>query len=117
MKFREPIGVIHEDLTFRQIDTQEGYIKGILYLYEGFTLHVAEYVEIQTGIPQIVKYRYHLQDRDAHFIARWDNAPHHEEISTYPFHRHCQDNKIATSPAMNILKVLAELDDVLKELV
>ena len=30
--------VIHEDLAFRQIDPQEGYITGTLYLYLGSPL-------------------------------------------------------------------------------
>lgn len=109
--------VIHEELAFRQIDIQEGYIKGKLYLYSGFTLHVAEYVAIQAGVPQISKYRYHLQDRDDNFIARWDNAPHHQEIPTYPFHKHCQNGEIISSLEMDIPRVLIELDDVLKNMI
>ncbi len=55
--------VIHGDLTFRQIDDREGYIRGTLYLYGGFSLHVAEYVLLEEHHPTIVKYRYQLLDR------------------------------------------------------
>jgi hypothetical protein len=109
--------VIQEELAFRQIDVREGYIKGILYLHDGFVLHVAEYVEIQVGAPHIAKYRYHLQDHDNHFIARWDNAPHHQHVSTYPFHKHVQNEEIVPAPEMNILQVLDELDKVLGGLI
>lgn len=55
--------VIHTDLNLRQIDEQEGYIKGTLFLYSGFVLHVAEYVQIRIGGPKILKYRYHYWTR------------------------------------------------------
>lgn len=107
--------VIHHDLTFRQIDVQEGYLKGILYLHGGFTLHVAEYIEIRAEGINRPKYRYHLQDASNTLIARWDNAPHHQDVETTPFHKHCQDGTIVASLTMDIPQVLAELDDVLKE--
>ncbi|MCP4113602.1 MAG: hypothetical protein GY749_50105 [Desulfobacteraceae bacterium] len=30
------------------------------------------------------KYSFHLQDADKSLIKRWDNAPHHLEITTHP---------------------------------
>jgi len=36
--------VYGKDITFRQIDVTEGYIKGKLFCYAGFSLHIAEYV-------------------------------------------------------------------------
>ncbi len=105
--------VIHEDVILRQIDTQEGYLKGSLYLYDGFVLHAAECVKIQDGKPERVKYRYHLQDQNARFVARWDNAPHHEHIATYPFHRYCQDGEIIESSPMDIPQVLQELEKII----
>lgn len=34
------------------------------------------------------KYSFHWQDHNGNLISRWDNSPHHEEISTFPHHRH-----------------------------
>jgi len=107
--------VLNEELTFREIDDKEGYIRGTLHIYGGFTLHVAEYIDIKEGYPKRYKYRYQLQDRADTLLARWDNAPHHQEIHTNPFHKHCKDGEIVPSPEMNIPRVLGELDDVLKD--
>jgi len=41
--------VLNEELTFREIDDKEGYIRGTLHIYGGFTLHVAEYIDIKEG--------------------------------------------------------------------
>lgn len=105
--------MIHEDLTFRQIDEHEGYIRGTLHLYGGFSLHVAEYVFLEDDCPKLAKYRYQLMDSQNIFVARWDNAPHHQDVATHPFHRHVHPGTIEPSPAMNILLVLNELDGIL----
>lgn len=33
-------------------------------------------------------YSFHWQDEEGKLIARWDNAPHHPGIETYPHHIH-----------------------------
>ena len=45
-----------EDLTFREIDEKESYIRGTLALHGGYTLHIAEYVHIIQGHPESIKY-------------------------------------------------------------
>ena len=102
--------VIHEELTLRQIDDAEGYIKGVLHLYGGYALHVAEYVILRAGRPERLKYRYQLLDRANQLLTRWDNAPHHPQIETHPFHKHTRNGEITTSPAMDIPAILDELD-------
>ncbi|MBN2090455.1 hypothetical protein JW964_12650 [candidate division KSB1 bacterium] len=37
------------------------------------------------------KYSYHWQKANGDLIIRWDNAPHHPEIKTHPFHLHDRD--------------------------
>lgn len=106
--------VRNEDLTFREIDDKEGYIRGILYLHGGCALHIAEYVEIKNGRAKCIKYRYQLQDRKEKLLARWDNAPHHKEIATFPNHKHRRDGEIVPSPEMNIFLILSLMDDILK---
>jgi predicted AAA+ superfamily ATPase len=34
------------------------------------------------------KYSYHWQNELKECLVRCDNAQHHQEISTYPFHKH-----------------------------
>jgi len=100
--------VIETDLSFEEISESECYIRGKLTLGGGFELHVAEYVLADPEFRRL-KYRYHLQTAKGKLIARWDNAPHHPEVSTHPNHFHSAENKIRPSEAMDILRVLDEI--------
>ncbi len=55
------------------------------------------------------RYSYNLQDGDV-TIRRWDNAPHWNEVRTYPFHVHIKDKEEPIeSKEMFISDVIAEL--------
>lgn len=109
--------IIHEEITFREIDEHELYSKGILYIYGGFTLNIAEYVIVKNNAISCIKYRYHLQDKNEKLIFRWDNAPHHGNISTHPFHVHCHDGTIQPSQEMNLATLLSGLDNILESFI
>jgi hypothetical protein len=34
------------------------------------------------------KYSFHWQDANGNCIIRWDNAPHHQDVTTFPYHKH-----------------------------
>ena len=36
------------------------------------------------------KYSFHWQNTDNQMTIRWDNAPHHPNISTFPHHKHIE---------------------------
>ncbi|NQE44916.1 hypothetical protein C5S31_02675 [ANME-1 cluster archaeon GoMg2] len=46
-------------------------------------------------------------------VIRWDNVPHHKEISTYTHHKH-ENDKIEKSTKMDISMVLVEIERNLK---
>ena len=50
-------------------------------------------------------YSYHWQNNSGKLITRWDNAPHHKQIKTFPHHKHLK-NAIAESTEMNLNEVL-----------
>jgi hypothetical protein len=103
--------VIHHELLFREIDDDEAYIRGELYLQGGIILHVAEYITVLNNEVKRLKYRYQLQDHQNNLIVRWDNAQHHPGISTYPF----IDGRITPSPPMSIPQIFSEMDNILSE--
>jgi len=100
--------VISLDIAFREIDENECYIKGVLHLTGGHTLHLAEYVVTEPEPPTRLKYRYQLQGADQLRVVRWDNAPHHQNMETSPHHWHDADNIAHPSPAMDLESVLAQ---------
>jgi hypothetical protein len=53
------------------------------------------------------KYSFHWQNIQGDCIFRWDNVPHFQDISTFPFHKHKgKDESIEESEVMNLEKVL-----------
>ena len=108
--------VRNEEVSFREIGEREGYIRGTLYLHGGLELHVAKYVIINHKKPIAIKYRYQLQTPDSKFTARWDNAPHHRAVTSFPHHhKHCRNGTIIASSINNISEMLNALDDELKD--
>ena len=59
------------------------YFKSKASLRDGSFLYIREYVDEDDK-----KYAYHWQRANGELIARWDNAPHHPQLSTFPHHKH-----------------------------
>ena len=74
----------------------------IAYLVNSAVLHIRE--RYKEG--ELIKYSYHLMKSDK--VIRWDNVPHHKEISTYPHHKH-ENDKIKESTKMDIGLVLEQI--------
>lgn len=73
-------------LTKKSYNTKQGFIKGVLIFDDDSRL---EFVEIKhTDIQAKIKYRYHYMDKEQALIFRYDNAPHHRHLNTFPHHVH-----------------------------
>jgi len=77
-------------------------LRAKLKLFDGAMLWVRE-VRIEE-IPEA--YSYYWLRPDETVIMGWDNAPHHNEISSFPHHRHV-GNTIEASEERNLDDVLA----------
>lgn len=91
------------------LGNRDAFIRVKCSLEGGDILEFAEYV--QAGAPgRIVRetYSYHWQTKAGKLIKRWDNAPHHREIATFPDHLHDGD-MVRESRAMTLAKVLREI--------
>jgi hypothetical protein len=51
-------------------------------------LELTERVEVQAEGIVATKYHHHWQDKNGHLIKRWDNAPHHPYVTSFPHHLH-----------------------------
>jgi hypothetical protein len=72
-------------------------------LTDGSILHVRDYLFLDG----VRKYSFHWQTASGECIIRWDNAPHHQTVETFPFHAHYgKDERVEPSPPMNLDKVL-----------
>jgi len=78
-----------------------------LNLSDGSILHVRDYL-FMDGMR---KYSFYWQTAVGECILRWDNAPHHQSVDTFPFHaHHGKEERIEPSPPMSLEKVLAYIE-------
>ena len=84
----------------------KGFIKGIIIFTNGYKL---EFMEVKdTEISSKDKYKYHFMDEQNNLIFRYDNAPHHREIKTFPHHKHLSTETIE-SDEPDLLDILLEI--------
>lgn len=88
-------------------------IKVRIKFYDGSQLSISEQVDVGTD-QQINRksYKFHYQADDEKLIFRYDNAPHHRNLATFPAHKHTEDDVIEASPP-DLTDVLREIDDLL----
>ena len=76
-------------------------------LVNGWKLHVWEH-----ATPKIQRYAYHIS-KGTQLIIRWDNAPHHRQVKTFPHHKHVNKD-ILESKDMSIEDVVKELENMIR---
>jgi hypothetical protein len=93
-------------LGYDSILPTRGSVEGHLILATGHLLYTAEYVIVESTFIRRPKYRFHLQTAAGKLVRRWDNAPHHRHIATFPHHCHLADGRVVPSPPMDLQAVL-----------
>jgi len=56
------------------------------------------------------KYSYHCQKDNGDLIVRWDNKPHWKDMSTYPHHKH-ENDQVYPSHRVTIIDVLGQVKE------
>lgn len=74
----------------------------IIEFIDGSTLHIRDYLFLDGKR----KYSYHWQTPDGKLISRWDNSPHHKDVSSFPHHRHLP-KEVIKSQSRNLREVVA----------
>lgn len=100
--FLEQINLEYEKLT-----PNSGYLKGSIKI-RGTALFFFEYIKVSGRKIIREKYRYHWQKSSGELIKRWDNAPHHKEVSTFPYHIDTKDG-VKPSKEVDIDYVLSKI--------
>ena len=77
-------------------------------LINGWKLYVWEH-----AMPKIRRYAYHVS-KGSELIIRWDNAPHHRQIRTFPHHKHVKEAVLESKERM-VEDILIELERMIKE--
>jgi len=95
------------------ITSVSGFLDCRVLLIDGSELYVSEYFTVLKDRIKRDKYSYHLQKR-GELLIRWDNAPHHKELSTFPDHVHRKDG-VHESKEMTVEDILEELSEIIQE--
>ena len=80
------------------------YLKLKILFRDNSVLFVKEFVNETER-----NYSYHWQNKRGQLIQRWDNAPHHKKVKTFPHHIH-RNNKISESTEISLRDVLKTID-------
>ncbi|MBI4163767.1 MAG: hypothetical protein HY512_02805 [Candidatus Aenigmarchaeota archaeon] len=107
--------IVSIESIFDAIDVDRGYFRIKLKLIDQSELYLFEYVEIVNSKPIVSKYRYHWQNNHSKLIMRWDNAPHHPEIETFPDHIHNrEESKVEPAKRPNLNYVLLKVSELIE---
>jgi hypothetical protein len=81
-----------------------------IILADGSFVEMTERVLEVRGTLEVTKYRHHWQDANGVLIQRWDNAPHHPAIETFPHHLHeGAEERVLSHPAITGLEALRRI--------
>lgn len=130
MRLQRYLERFHSILTSRQdwliesllideiIPDQEGLVDGRLRFWDGSLLEFSETLSVRNMLLVKTRYAYHYQNGKEQLIFRYDNAPHHPQISTFPHHKHVvnpttQIERIEATSIPDLMAILHEIDNFL----
>lgn len=82
-----------------------GFIQGYMTFIDSSRLEFSEQLPTTRQ-----RYRIHYMDKQSQLIVRWDSAPHHKDLTTFPFHKHTPMGL----EEHGAITLLTALDEVLK---
>jgi hypothetical protein len=100
-----------DEVTYSTDSPLSGTIDGKLYFHDGSRLEFSEQVYLHQGHPIKKTYRYQYV-KGKKSIFRYDNAPHHRRIPTFPHHKHVR-NKVIAAGEPTLGQVLNEIADLM----
>ncbi|MBW6518848.1 MAG: hypothetical protein K0A89_10155 [ANME-2 cluster archaeon] len=98
--------IVDKTIDFKEFSSCEGMVTGSLLFLGGYSLNFMEYILIGKQRP---KYRFNLSNSKGKLMFRYDNAPHHKEISTYPHHKHI-GTQVKSSEEIGLAEVISEIE-------
>jgi hypothetical protein len=93
-------------LSKKIYNAKQGFIKGNIVFEDGSQLNFTEIKN--TDKSDKIKYSYHYMNQEQHLVFRYDNAPHHHELSTFPHHKHLP-SKVEPHKELTLRDVLLEI--------
>ncbi len=88
---------------------KEAYLRGNLLFIDMSSFEFAVYIAERSGKAALDKYRLQYMDSENRLVFRYDNAPHHKDVPTFPNHKHLHDGKVVSAPPPRLSELLEEI--------
>ena len=85
---------------------KQGFISGSIVFENEYMLDFVEVKDAESSAK--LKYRYQYMNQHHEVVFRYDNAPHHRQLKTFPHHKHLPQD-IEESGEPNLFDVLLEI--------
>lgn len=105
---------VDDQVTYQQWTHFAGAIEGVLHFYDGSRLEFTEVVRLTGRRLDKQRYRYQYVFNEQQ-LFRYDNAPHHLHLSTFPHHKHDVKGKVVEADEVSLAEVLEEIGKILSE--
>ena len=92
--------IIEQSVNFNFVSDEMGIITGKLVFIDNSILEFMELVSKKEA-----EYRFQFMDQNKEMVNRWDSAPHHKEIATFPYHMHTKKG-VKESKKANFVEIL-----------
>ena len=92
--------IIAQSINFDFVSDEMGVITGKLVFIDKSIVEFMELVSTKEA-----EYRFQYMDKDKGLICRWDSAPHHKEVPTFPYHLHTKKG-VKESKKVNFIDIL-----------
>jgi hypothetical protein len=101
---------VDEPLVYLTSDDYNGLLRCRVHFWDDSYLDIYEVVSTELGYPVRVSYSYTYL-REGQRIFRYDNAPHHPEIITFPHHKHIgPSDRLSPTDQPTLSQVLVEAE-------
>jgi len=88
-----------KNIEFNLVSEEMGIIKGKIVFVNSNVLDFRELVSAEH-----TDYRFQFMNGNNRLIYRWDSAPHHKEITSFPFHLHTPEG-VRECEKVNLIEV------------
>jgi hypothetical protein len=98
---------LNSNIQFRRLNDFFGIIEEKITFGYG-VLDILEVITLMDNHLNKRKYKYQFRGASDEIIFRYDNAPHHQEVATYPHHIHIK-SEIKESIEPDTVQILAKI--------
>jgi len=107
------IGFLEPPALTQAFDDYRGLFRAHIFFWDDSHLTIDEVIDTTPGYPDILRYSY-TYVRGAEHVFRYDNAPHHPDLATFPHHKHIGPHEtVAASERPSLNQVFGEIERIL----